>query len=46
MKIQKIHIYSQGVVTERAVPAAIADQAISKLQRQGYTCWKVGTPQD
>lgn len=44
MRLQTIHLYNQGVVVARQVPADIADQALSKFQREGYTCWKVDTP--
>ncbi len=41
MKTTKIHLYSQGVVTEREVPTDLARQVMSRLQREGYTCWLV-----
>lgn len=41
MTIETIHIYSQGIVREQHVPKDIADQVISRLQREGYTCWRV-----
>lgn len=44
MKVQRIHLYSQGVIQERTVPLDIADQVIQKLIRSGYTVWKVATP--
>lgn len=44
MKLQKILVFSQGVVSEHMIPEDIADQAISKFNREGYVCWKVHTP--
>ena len=39
--LQKIQLYSQGIVTEQLVPVKLADQVITKLRRHGYTVWKV-----
>jgi predicted rRNA methylase YqxC with S4 and FtsJ domains len=41
MTLETIHIYSQGIVREQQVHTDIADQVISRLQREGYTCWRV-----
>lgn len=39
--LQKIQLYSQGIVTEQLVPVKLADQVTAKLRRHGYTVWKV-----
>jgi hypothetical protein len=39
--LQKIQLYSQGVVTEQLVPSCLVDKVIKKLTRHGYTVWKV-----
>lgn len=41
MTLETIHIYSQGVVREQSVHKDVADQIVSRLQREGYTCWRV-----
>ena len=39
----RVMCYSQGIAAEEVVRADKADEVISRLQSQGYVCWKVRT---